>query len=212
MRPDSARTAADVKRVFNAYLSNSGTPVPSNFSIRRPTGFLGRHPGELMIAGVIVARSRVFGDLLEALSGHFAALATTARPVEEPRVRAFSDGTRVVLTDLPRPGLVSDPELTTHRVVELHLWNPDFAEGPVIALPQALAQLSGLHSAPLPPTMRVAGAVLTAESAGLDQGYGWLHALRRMGAIPPPQTVGDDEAARRAILSLFDHAGRRPVL
>ena len=207
MRPDSAHTAVAIRRAFNAYLAHSGTPVQSNFSIRGPSGLLRRHRGELLIAGVVVARSRVIRDLLEALSGHLAALASTARPVEEPRVRAFSDGTTVVLTDLLRPGLVNDPELTKHRVFELHLWNPDFAEGPVIVLPQALEQLGGLHKAPLPPTMQVTGVVLSAESAGLDRGYGWLHALKRMGAVPAPATVYDAVFARRAILSLFDQSG-----
>lgn len=203
VRPDSARTAADIRRALGAYVSSSGTPVPSNLSIRRPSGLLHRTPGELFIAGRIVARSRSFDVLLEALCGHLAALACTQRPAEEPRVRAFTNGLGVVLTDLPRPGLVDDPALAKQRVRELHLWSPEFAEGPVLALPPMLDGVVGVKWPQLPPTMKVAGVVLSAASTGLGFGYGWLQALNRMGPLPTPTTAADENVIRDSILSLL---------
>ena len=173
----------------------------ANFSIRRPTGLLGRTPGELLIGGVAVARSRSFDDLLDALAGHLAALAVNARPVEEPRVRAFSNGRRVVLTDLLRPALVDDQALAKHGVRELHLWSPDFADGPAIALPPPLERVVGVRHAPLPATMEIGGVVLSSASADLDHDYGWLPALRRLGMDHTPESVADEDAARNAILN-----------
>ena len=202
VRADSPRTAAAVRHAFNAYISLSGTPVRSNFSLRGPTGLLGRSPGELFIAGVAVARSRSFDHLLDALAGHLAALAINTRPVEVPRVRAFTSGTRVVLTDLLRPALVDDHTLAKHGVHELHLWNPEFVEGPAVVLPPPLKFLVGLQTSPMPPTLKVTGALLCAESAELDDHHGWLHALRRHGMELNPVSFSDVAAMRDAIIAL----------
>lgn len=176
----------------------------SNFSIRSPHGFLLRQPGQLYIGGALAARSRSFDYLVKALCGHLAALASTPRPVEEPRVRAFSDGIRVVLTDLPRPGLVNDDVLARRGIHELHLWSPEFAEGPAVTLPHALTQLAGGQPEAIPPSRKVVGVVLSSESGALDHGYEWLHAMNRMGASPTPTNAADEVEARRSILALLE--------
>ena len=201
MRPDSARTAEIVRQALGSYLSTSGTPVRSNFSIRGPHGFLKRQPGELFIAGVVVTRSRSFDGLLEALCGHLSALAIRPRVVDDPHVRAFSDGTQAVLTDLPRPGLTDDGALASMGVRELHLWNPEFVQGPAIAVPPPLQHAKGGTRQPLSPTLEITGVVLSAAAANRALDFGWLHALSRMGTVPRTITVDGDMEAREAILA-----------
>ena len=118
-------------------------------------------------------------------------------------MRAFTNGTRVVLTDLLRPELVGDQALAQRRIHELHLWSPDFTEGPAIALPPPLDHVAGVRQAREAATMLVAGVVLSNASAELGIGYAWLHALGRMGTLAPPTTAADETATRNTILAML---------
>lgn len=118
-------------------------------------------------------------------------------------MRAFSDGRSVVLVDLPRPCLVDDHALAKHGIRELHLWSPELVAGPEIAVPPPLRSVFGLRQVKIPPTMRIAGVVLSGSS---NEDYGWLHALSRMGTLPRPTTAADGAATYNAIVALFSEA------
>ena len=209
VRPDSERTASVLRALLAHYLCETGPRLPSNFSIRRPYGFMHAHRGAVYIGGVVVGRSRRFATLVRLLAGHLAGLEPHREGLTRVQLRAFVKGDQVVLVELPRPALVDDALLHREGITEQPIWVP--AIDPIrqmLVVPQPLyhvhwraAGIRAPHN--LRTELKIMGVVMSTNDGPMGAVHEWTQCLSQLRAVGRLVTGNDAEDARHEIVNLL---------
>ena len=200
---------------------DSDAHLQSNFSFRSPSRRLRRRPGELYVAGLLASSSRDTNELARLLAGYLASAAMPQDHLTTTKLRAFAHNGRVVLTDVPRPGLVADG-LLPPGAVELAILHPRLdPKSAMLKVPEPLAHLRWRDAALSVPSDSpmsypivgmvvafddVAGAGLNAawraSEGGLDEWRDLLGVLLREGRTREARTIIEYGEAVHELLQL----------
>ncbi len=162
-----------------------------------------RHGSEVLARG---AREDVLTALDDVLGGIHERTADDARPWVQ--LRLFTDGTRAVLTDTPRPHLVADRELTAAGAHEIVSWGV-LLDGDQIVVPDALGAgvdmerrftFSGVVAFR---AEAMSDAETLAALAARSVHREWFEAAASAIELGGVRTAADRPAARSAVVSLL---------
>ena len=162
-----------------------------------------RHGSEVLARG---AREDVLTALDDVLGGIHERAADDARPWVQ--LRLFTDGTRAVLTDTPRPHLVADRDLTSAGVREIVSWGV-LLDGDHVVVPAPLTAAGGSYR-----RFAFAGVVAFRDETTSDAETlaalaarsvhrEWFEAAASAIELGGVRTAADRPAARSAVVSLL---------
>jgi hypothetical protein len=134
VRVDTPATAERLRALLAPYLSSGGEALPSNFSIRTPSGRLRKKPGALYRGGHAVVESTDLGHLVVELVRRLSDLQFTTLPIVDVDARVFRLGDRAVVTDVLHPALTNHSAMVGTGIEETTTFTAwiDTASGEVV--------------------------------------------------------------------------------
>ena len=209
-----------MRLVFADFLSENGTRLPSNFSLRIDRNPLKRDRSVLFLGGVVAVRSRTLRGPLHALASFVAGLEDADPQHPRLNLRVFRRGDLAVIADLERPLLVDDSGLRKAGISEAYLWQPvvDSANFRVLApiTSRSTWRQPAINTRSVAANLSIVGLISRRTVDGspdlrslcgqaLNNQDAWLNVIIRMCDLGLTRSYDSEEVARQSLIELFGY-------